>query len=114
MAATSQQCMDALASANAKRVGIAQFRRDVRTAGPAAGAAMVARAIDEEYDAFVLGSARIGHLLRAVPRLGEHKVTRCLLAAGVRTFDRKLRDLTARQRGALVIQLEMWARDWSS
>lgn len=107
------QHLQALASAERKRVGVAVFRREIRAAGPAMGAAMLARAIEHDHDDYIIGSGRVGHLMRAVPRLGHTKVTKCLLAAGVYNQDRKLRELTPRQRGAVVIQLEMWARAWS-
>ena len=107
------QHMKALASANEKRLGTAELRRQIRALGPAEGALTLARAIEHDHDDRIIGSGRIGHLMRAVPRLGHAKVTKCLLAAGVHNHERRLRELTPRQRGAVVIQLEMWARAWS-
>jgi hypothetical protein len=105
--------MQALGSANNKRIGVAEFRREIRSLGPVEGAKLLAQAIEHDHDDYIIGSGRIGHLMRAVPRLGERKVTKCLLTAGVYNQERKLRELTARQRGAVVIQLEMWADAWS-
>jgi len=110
---TIPQHLQALASANQTRMGTAELRRQIRDAGPAKGAMLLARAIDRDHDDHILGSGRIGHMMRAVPRLGPTKVTKCLLAAGVYNQDKRLRELTARQRDAVVIQLEMWARAWS-
>lgn len=113
MTATPQH-LQALQNANTNRLGVAGFRRHVRALGARHGALEMARAIETRNDDPVIGSARIGHLLRAIPWLGPQKCDTCLKAAGVHNGDKRLRDLTERQIGAVVIQLEMWADRWTS
>jgi hypothetical protein len=103
------QRMQALENANVKRTGVKDFRHEIRAAGARAGARRLAAVIRDEHDDFVLGSGRIAHLLLAVPGLGESSVTRCLIKAGVVRGDRHLRDLTARQRSSIALQLELWS-----
>lgn len=104
----------ALQSAQIKRLGVAAFRREVAALPANQGARAVAAAIEHKHQDTIIGSARIGHLLRAIKWLGDQKCERCLIAAGVHNGDKRLRDLTERQIGAVVIQLEMWADRWSS
>lgn len=106
------QHLQAINKANETRRGIADFRRAVRAAGSAEGARMVARAIEFDHDT-VLGGARVGVLMRAIRSIGTDKVYRGLIAAGVPSGDKKLRDMTERQREAVAIQLMLWAESRS-
>lgn len=103
------QPMQALELANATRIANAKLRREVRALGAKRGALRVAHALEWEHDDPQTGSLRIGHFLCAVQYLHEVKVTRCLAAANVRFSDKKVRDLTKRQREAIAIQLRMWS-----
>lgn len=113
MTATPQHLL-ALQTAQTRRLGVAGFRRHVRNLGAREGALAVAYVIETQNQDPVMGSVRIGHLLRAIKWLGTQKSERCLIAAGVHNGDKRLRDLTERQIGAVVIQLELWADRWQS
>lgn len=104
------QHMEALAHANDVRLGIAEFRREVSAhgrTGNADAARKVARAILANGE--TLGRARVGHLISAIPGIGASQVRKCAVAAGVTSVDRRVQDLTERQRKAVAYQLGFWA-----
>ncbi len=109
---TTQQRQEALALANVTRCAIAEFRREVRNAGTQRGTELVADVIENNHADRVFGAARVGQLIRAIPSFGDDKVHRTLATAGVRSPDRKLRDLTERQRTAVVDGLEHQLDRW--
>lgn len=106
------QRMEALATANARRIGVAEFKRDTRRLGTRGAALHIADIMDSEDPGEMLGSPRVRHLLLCIPRLGQHKIGKVLDAAGVRAYDRKVRDLTPRQRSAIAVQLRLWVEEW--
>ena len=105
------QHMQALERAQEKRLGVAQFRRDINALSFAEGARKVADAIQNDHDGYVTGSARVGHLLRAVRFLGPDKVRAVLGAAGVHNEDRKVRQLTVRQCDEIALRLRLSAQE---
>lgn len=106
------QHMAALASANEKRTGMAAFKRSVRCLSTRAAAERVAQTLEQDWDDRILGSMRARHALMCIPRLGQTKMTTCLVSSGVRNFDRRLRDLTPRQRTAVAFHLRHWALNY--
>lgn len=52
-----------------------------------------------------VGVMTIRAVVKAIPRFGETKVTATLLSAGIYNSDRRVSDLTRRQRAALVGKL---------
>lgn len=113
MTATTQQML-ALSVANEKRRGVAAFKVEVAGLRPREAADVVAEAILKDYEDRIIGTARIRPLLLSVPGLGNVKVMRCLKLAGVEYPDKRLRDLTARQRTAVALQLRIWAKTRSA
>lgn len=89
------QHLDALARANAVRVAAHQLRKRI-----AAGDLTVVEGLDHP-DAQAM---RVAHLLMSQSGWAERKTSRLLNAAHIR-FDQRVRDLTPRQRRALVARL---------
>lgn len=91
----------AISKANEVRAGIADVKRRL-----AAGELTLRDALADPR----AGAAPVRALLLAQPRWGEQRCTRLALALARRhvltTLDRRVRDLTARQRTALVDQAE--------
>lgn len=84
---------ESLALANTIRIAAAVVRRQVE-----AGELTLDEAL-EHPDA---QATKVGRLVVAVPRVGVKKTHRLLRDAGIMSGDRRVRDLTARQRTALV------------
>lgn len=103
------QHRQALQNANAKRVGVASLKQRVRAMSTCAGAEYLADVIEHDYADPIIGTARMRQLLVSVRMVGDEKACRCLKAAGVMFYDRRLRDLTARQRNAVALQLRLFA-----
>lgn len=108
------QHMQALAKAEAQKTAAGDFKRSVRSLPAGAGARKIAVTLEHDHHDDVIGRIRIRRLLLCIKRMGEQNVTRCLLAAGVTNSDRRLTELTPRQRSAVAIQLLMWAGQQSS
>jgi hypothetical protein len=109
MTALSQP-IQALNHANEVRKGIADIKWKVRSLPSHTSAEYTADIIDGKLDD-ISGSLRIRPLVSCVRRLGDVKVTRCLVNAGIVNTDRRLRELTPRQRKAVAVQLRLWAMD---
>ena len=99
---TPHERQEALAKATAVRLEMSEFRGELKTAGLHAGRRMVADVIrsPSPLDAF-----RLGRLLLSIPWFGEERMYRVLNRAGVRSADRRLRDLSDRQRAILAVEL---------
>lgn len=89
----------ALEKANAVRFAIVRVRANVGALNSREGRDLVALLL--EHPSGVVPSMRVGTLLTAIHRVGRQKSASWLLAAGGRSADRKVRDLTERQRFAL-------------
>lgn len=71
------------------------------------GATLLAAVLREDRNTLgPIGGARARTLLLAVPRVGDTKVRLLLAAVNVRDTNRRLRELTVRQRYALADALE--------
>lgn len=107
-----RQAMEALKIANDVRLRIAEFRRTVASLPQHEGVIAVADAIENRNEETVLGSVRIRHLLLSIDLIGDAKARKMLLLAGIANPDRRLRDLTERQRHVLIGALEWcgWKR----
>ena len=104
---TEIQRFRALAKANEMRLEAAFIRRDLQAMSQAEGCRLVASLLVDAPD--VVLSMRIGHLLRAIRRFGDAKVGSFLHVADVRSCDRRVRDLTVRQRRVLAGALRLRA-----
>lgn len=96
-----------LTRANFVRVAIAEERGRISRMPYLDAAEHVANVLDHPGD--VLGAMHIGHLLTAVRLIGEQKMNRMLAEAEVVSANRKLRQLTASQRGRLAWLILAWA-----
>ena len=90
----------ALARANEVRVGVAGERRRIAYLSYVDGCRLLAEMLADPSE--MLLSARIGWLLLSVRGVGRVKVSPLLNRAGVRSWDRHVRDLSDRQRRLLV------------
>lgn len=92
------QNMDALELANVIRCANADLKRGIRNAGADAASIVASILVRGDLDFAPPGALRIRALLLAIPGFGERRVRRMLGLAGVFSGDRKLRELTDRQR----------------
>lgn len=103
------QHMRALERAEQQKVAKGNLTRSIRSLPPGASARKTAEVIETSHTDPVIGRVRLRYLLLAIPRMGDHNIGRCMRAAGIYGQTKRLNELTPRQRGAVVIQLEMWA-----
>lgn len=100
-AAEAAQRLNALGNANAKRIAGAEFKRGIKTSGPVDGAREVAALLLGERNQ-ILESLRLYDVLTAIPKVGRTRATTWISAIGVHaSANRRVRDLTPRQREAL-------------
>lgn len=101
------QRMRGLARANAVRAANVQLARDLRRTGHDMQAAriLVAEILEGCVEGMPVGALSIGRLLLMMPWFGTVKARRVIADAGVFSFDRRVRDLTCRQRNAVARQL---------
>lgn len=106
-----EQLKAALASANETRSCIAEFKRDTAVLPRHEAVLAVIEAVETRYEER-LGAARVRHLLTAVGGIGDQKARKLLTVSDIYNHDKRLRDLTARQRALLVSWLETqgWRR----
>lgn len=110
MTATTQpQHLIALARAQEKRLGVAAFKRSLHGLSQLDAVERVINAIEEHHDDHILGSVRVRHLLLAIPHVGDTKVAKLTKVAQVYNADKRLRDLTIRQRSLLAALLKTQA-----
>jgi mannitol/fructose-specific phosphotransferase system IIA component len=102
----------ALKLANATRLEVAGFKRDIDGLPRHEAIVKVVDAIARRYDEKLLGAAKIRHLLIGIAGVGDMKARKILQVAQIYNGDKRLRDLTARQRNLLVELLEQqgWRR----
>lgn len=103
-----EQRMEALRVANAVRFGMRDVKRTVGAMATDDGLREIADRL-ERADAAVMPMP-IGDLLGAPRRVGRVRVCRWLDVAGVRSADRRVRDLSERQRLLLARMLREPAR----
>ena len=102
----SDQRADALVIANATRAALAGVRRRMRVLSFIEGCGELAAMLDDPVD---VGAVRLDRFLKCGPRIGEFNVQRLYRIAGVTQFDRRVRELTPRQRGVLAGELRRMA-----
>lgn len=100
--------MNALVKANRVRDARADLCRDVRGRSYQDGARRVADLLVsyddiDEFDG--IGGLTVRRLLLAVRSFGEAKVMRIVVTVGIRSSDRRVRELTDRQRGEIALLL---------
>lgn len=93
------QAAKALRAANERRAILAALREHIATLGLRDGCAFVANLLDDpgEHEAAI----PVGRLLMSVDRFGMQSLTLALRDAGILSADKRVRDLTPRQRTAL-------------
>ena len=102
-----EQPKRALKHANDVRLCVAEFKREI--AGLARHEAILAviDAVDTRHSEKLLGAAKVRHLLVGVAGIGDTKARKLLQVAEIYNGDKRLRELTARQRMLLVTCLEL-------
>lgn len=95
-----RQQQDALTLANHVRLQCSRIKTEIAGLSQRDGCLRVAAMLDSPVDG-PAGALRVGALLESVHRLGLHKSARLLRDAGVFSPQRRVRDLTGRQRRAL-------------
>lgn len=104
MERTYEQRMGALAVAHGRRIAMANVKRRVRSQPSyQAGCGMVADLLVQMPPE--VGALTVRKLLLSVRKMGEQRVWRLLNAAQVRSGDRRVRELTDRQRQIIVAEL---------
>lgn len=93
------QRMSALLIANDRRVGISRYRKQIALLSYSQGRAIVCGIL--EQPTAPMTSARIGLLLGSIRRVGVSKASKWIKEAGIVSADRKVGELTDRQRMAL-------------
>jgi uncharacterized protein YgbK (DUF1537 family) len=101
-----QQPMRALALANDVRTHIADFKHEIAALPQHEAVVRVIDAIENRHGEKLLGAARVRYLLIGIARIGDEKARKILMIAEIYNQDKRLRDLTARQRTLLVSVLE--------
>lgn len=96
----TEQRDQALALANQIRTDKAKLKARITSLGYATGAAMAAALVDDRHND-IAGAFSVREIIRCVPKLGDVAVHEAVKHCGIRTADRKLRDLTDRQRDEL-------------
>jgi len=92
----------ALLKANEVRLANCELRRSIHAASFAVALELVADLLDQDdLTELPAGALPIRRLLLAVPKFGEQRMVRYLRTAGLFTGDRRVRDLTDRQRRVL-------------
>lgn len=106
------QQMEALAKGNERRLAAAQLRREIAALSLQEGMRKAADLLENPDE--VVGSLKVDWLLRAIRYVGEGRVTRLCnasLASSARRA-RRVRDLSARERGVLAANLRISARHY--
>jgi len=101
---TVAQHESALQVANAYRLAVAAERRRIAALSYWDGREALAEMIETTTDPALL-SGKVAHWLRAVRKIGDVQVARFFRVLEVTDRDRRLRDLTYRQRSLLVDEL---------
>lgn len=107
MSAIVDQRMGALKRAQEIRLEMADKKRRIRQLSAADGAVAVA---DLLADPGVVGAMPVGRLLLSVRRLGIGRAQRLCDRAGIRSVDRRVGQLTRRQRDCLAKSLRLGAK----
>ena len=101
-----QQAMEALKLANETRSCIAEFRREIASVPRHEGVLKVIEAIELHHADKLLGAAKVMSILVSIDRIGTEKAHKLMLVAQIFNYDKRLRELTGRQRKLLIDLLE--------
>ena len=101
MTTAEQQRADALELANHVRISNARFKETIAALPEPQGRHRVADLLDGPTDG-AHGQLKINQLLKAIDRVGDRGLFEMLRHAGVLNPEKRLRELTPRQRKALV------------
>lgn len=113
MSGVTEQHMDALALANAVRTTLCKLKRDLQGSTLVEAAEYMQTLLsDPERLAGVEGRLRVGHAVLAIPRMGDVTAASVLRKAGILNYNRKLAELTDRQRQALCLELRCRQALW--
>lgn len=107
---TRETAMVNLAKGNRVRAKVAELKDSVREAPRDEALEKVADIIQDPPEEF--GSIRVGKLLRCVPYVGSAKVRLAVRFAGIASEDKRLRQLSERQRLALAEEVRELAIQW--
>lgn len=103
-----EQRRAALVHANNIRIERAEWKRSIANQSMADGARHFAYTLEEPLSQAV-GACQTFDALHAIHAIGPAKILKCLSRCGIYSGSRPLRDLTERQRGALITYvLEQW------
>lgn len=108
MPGTMEQRMGALEVANLVRISMCERKREIHGVSTVEGLRWIASMLEDGDP--VVGPMPVGKLLFAVRHVGRERVRKWLTAAGVRSEDRKVRELSERQRVVLAGVLRERAR----
>jgi hypothetical protein len=97
----TRQRQGALHAANARRMAISEYKKHIATYPIDEGRVIVADFLVESDTWGELGGIRVGQLLMAISKIGHEKARWYVKAAGIWSGDRRVMDLTERQRYAL-------------
>jgi hypothetical protein len=114
MAATTTlpQHMQALEHANDVRLRVAAFKRDTAKLPHHQAVLAVLAVLEHRHEDPLLGGARVRHLLMSIPRVGDTKARKLIHVAQIYNGEKRLRDMTSRQRTLLaqLLEGEGWKR----
>jgi hypothetical protein len=102
-----QQRADAMQHANAVRAAIGQLKRDIHAPAHRDGCLRAAKFLLDPDD--LASAIRTRPLLKAIRQMGDRKAETLMSAAGIVNADKRVRDLTPRQRRALSTGLRLRA-----
>lgn len=108
-----KQRTDALAKANQYRYALAGKRREIAAMPMAEGCEELADLI-EHTDCPMMLSGQVSHWLMAPNKVGIRKSSQAMACLNIRKADRRLRDLSPRQRQELaeVVRFRFNVREW--
>ena len=104
MTPAQEQRESALAKANRHRTAVAETRREIAAMDRVEATFYLADLIEFTDDTRLL-SGRLNHYLTSIPGRGPNYSTRVLAELGVRVANKRLRDLTDRQRQILAAEI---------
>jgi hypothetical protein len=107
-----QQPLEALKLANETRASVHTFKAELADRNYRDALATVVDTVMHKHDDRLLGAAKVRHLLMCVRSVGQHRAAKMMHAAEIHNPEKKLRDLTQRQRWLLVGVLEATWRAW--
>lgn len=106
------QPMAALQLANKTRRRVHEYKQGLAALHYRTALATVAITIEHDHDDRLLGAAKVRHLLQCVQGIGEHRAAKMMHASEIHSPEKKLRELTERQRWLLIGVVESVSASW--